>query len=282
MGVWVERGGRTDKGARGWGRRDLLRRGLLVLGGVALGAGTPEAWWITHRRMPIAGRPASTTLGNGQQDVGSGALEVVWSGRTDQRLVALTFDDGPAPQWTPMVLDTLAQHRVPATFFMVGAQVRRHADVVRDRLAGHEVGNHSWEHRDLAELDAAEAYDDLRRSHDVIADLTGTPPVLLRPPYGHLGGAVLHAAARLDYRLVLWSLQMVEREFPDDPAGHARRIVERVRPGTIVLGHDVGARRRLVALRGLTDMINGLRSRGYTFVTVSALLGAGVAPTPTR
>ncbi|MFE9189373.1 polysaccharide deacetylase family protein [Micromonospora sp. NPDC007208] len=277
----MKRGGRMAEGARGWGRRDLLRGGLLVVGGVALGAGTSEAWWITHHRVPIAGGSASTTFGSGQQDVGPGALEVFWSGRTNQRLVALTFDDGPAPQWTPMVLDTLAQHRVPATFFMVGAQVRRHADVVRDRLAEHEVGNHSWDHRDLAELDAAEAYDDLRRSHDAITDLTGAPPVLLRPPYGHLGGAVLHAAARLDYRLVLWSLQMVEREFPGDPAGHAQRIVADVRPGTIVLGHDVGARRRLVALRGLTDMINGLRSRGYTFVTVSALLGAGVGPTPT-
>ncbi|MFG1843539.1 polysaccharide deacetylase family protein [Micromonospora sp. NPDC049175] len=270
------------EGTRGWVRRDLLRRGLLVVGGVAIGAGASEGWRRTHHRLPIAGGAASATVGNGQQEVGVGALEVVWSGRTSQRLVALTFDDGPAPQWTPMVLDTLARHQVPATFFMVGTQVRRHADVVRDRLAEHEVGNHSWEHRDLAELDATEAYDDLRRSHDAIADLTGTQPTLLRPPYGHLGGSVLHAAARLDYRLVLWSLQMVERDFPDDPAGHARRIVTEVRPGTIVLGHDVGAHRRLVALRGLTDMISGLRSRGYTFVTVSALLRASVAPTPTR
>ncbi|MEU1358466.1 polysaccharide deacetylase family protein [Micromonospora zamorensis] len=282
MGVWVTQGGRMAEGARGWPRRDLLRRGLLIVGGVAIGTGTSELWWGAHRRTPLAGGPAGATFGNGSQDVGSGALEVVWSGPTGQRLVALTFDDGPAPQWTPMVLDTLAEHRVPATFFLVGAQVRRHADVIRDRLSGHEVGNHSWAHRDLAELDTTEAYDDLRRSHDAIADVTGVPPRLLRPPYGHLGGAVLHAAARLDYRLVLWSLQMVEREYPGDPAGHARRIVSNVRPGTIVLGHDVGARRRLVALRGLTDMINGLRSRGYTFVTVSALLGAGVAPVPNR
>ncbi|MEU8212343.1 polysaccharide deacetylase family protein [Micromonospora sp. NPDC049044] len=270
------------EGTRGWGRRDVFRRGLLIVGGVAIGGGASEAWQSTQRRLPIAGGPASATLGSGQQDVGAGTVDVFWSGRTSSRLVALTFDDGPAPQWTPMVLDTLARHQVPATFFMVGAQVRRHGDVVRGRLAGHEVGNHSWEHRDLAELDAAEAYDDLRRSHDAIAEVTGTQPTLLRPPYGHLGGAVLHAAARLDYRLVLWSLQMVEREFPDDPAGHARRIVAEVRPGTIVLGHDVGAHRRLVALRGLTDMINGLRSRGYTFVTVSALLRASVTPAPTR
>ncbi|MCX5067308.1 polysaccharide deacetylase family protein [Micromonospora lupini] len=266
--------------AHGWSRRDLLRRGALLVTGAAAGAGATDAW-LTHRRLPLAGGPASATVGNGPQDVGAGAVPVIWSGSTTQRLVALTFDDGPAPLWTPMVLDTLAEHRVPATFFLVGAQVRKHADLVRDRLAEHEVGNHSWAHRDLARLDAAEAYDDLRRSHDVIAAVTGRPPRLVRPPYGHLGGAVLHAAARLNYRLVLWSSQMVEREFPDDPAGHARRIVDGVRPGTIVLGHDVGDRRRLVALHGLPDMIAGLRARGYTFVTVSALLGPAVVPTPT-
>ena len=101
-------------------------------------------------------------------------------------------------------------------------------------------------------------------------------PRLIRPPYGHLGGAVLHAAVRLDCRLVLWSLQMVEGRYPNDPAGHARRIVGDVRPGTILLGHDVGQRSRLVALNGLPDMISGLRDRGYTFVSVSTLLRAGV------
>ncbi|MEH1168759.1 polysaccharide deacetylase family protein [Micromonospora sp. CPCC 205539] len=266
--------------AHGWSRRDLLRRVALLGGGAAVGAGASQAWWRVQRRLPTVGA-ASATVGSGPQDAGSGELAVVWSAPTAQRLVALTFDDGPAPQWTPMVLDTLAQHRVPATFFLVGAQARRHADVIRDRLTGHEVGNHSWAHRDLARLNAAEAYDDLSRSHDAIADVTGRPPRLIRPPYGHLGGSVLHAAARLDCRLVLWSLQMVERDFPDDPAGHARRIVADVRPGTILLGHDVGARRRLVALHGLPDIIDGLRARGYTFVTASALLAPDVAPAPT-
>jgi peptidoglycan-N-acetylglucosamine deacetylase len=269
-----------SEGARGWSRRDLLRRSALVVTGAAAGAAVTDVW-LTHRRLPLAGGPASATVGNGAQSVGDGVLPVVWSGSTTQRLVALTFDDGPAPQWTPMVLDTLAQHRVPATFFLVGTQVREHADLVRDRLGEHEIGNHSWAHRDLAQLDAAAVYDDLSRTHDVITDVTGRAPRLVRPPYGHLGGAVLHAAARLNYRLVLWSLQMVEREFPGDPAGHAIRIVNGVRPGTILLGHDVGPRRRLVALRGLPEMIGGLRERGYTFVTVSALLGAGVGPMPT-
>ncbi|MBQ1042599.1 polysaccharide deacetylase family protein [Micromonospora sp. C32] len=265
-----------------WNRRTVLRRSALLFGGAALGsAATVESTWVADRRLPLAGGPASATLGNGHQNVGRGGVQVLWGVRTDEPLVALTFDDGPRPQWTPMVLDTLAEHRVPATFFLVGERARRHAPLVRGRMDGHEVGNHSWAHRDLARMDAATVYDDLRRSHDAIAAATGSPPRLLRPPWGHLGGAVLYASARLDYRLVLWTLQMVESEFPHDPAGHARRIVAEVRPGTIVLGHDVGDDRRLVALRGLPDMIDGLRARGYTFVTVSELLrraaGGGAA-----
>ncbi|MFJ5665347.1 polysaccharide deacetylase family protein [Micromonospora sp. LA-10] len=265
-----------------WNRRTVLRRSALLFGGAALGsAATAESTWVADRRLPLAGGPASATLGNGHQNVGRGGVQVLWGVRTDEPLVALTFDDGPRPQWTPMVLDTLAEHRVPATFFLVGERARRHAPLVRGRMDGHEVGNHSWAHRDLARMDAATVYDDLRRSHDAIAAATGAAPRLLRPPWGHLGGAVLYASARLDYRLVLWTLQMVESEFPHDPAGHARRIVAEVRPGTIVLGHDVGDDRRLVALRGLPDMIDGLRARGYTFVTVSELLrraaGGGAA-----
>lgn len=259
-------------GVARWGRRAVLRRAALLGGGAALGvAGTTQTAWIADRRLPLGGGPASATLGSRHQQV-DGGVEVVWGVRTGAPLVALTFDDGPQPQWTPMVLDTLAEHRVPATFFLVGERARRHAALVRDRLGGHEVGNHSWAHHDLARMDAHTAYDDLRRSHDAITAATGTAPRLLRPPWGHLGGAVLHAAARLDYRLVLWTLQMVEGEYPHDPAGHARRIVADVRPGTILLGHDVGPERRLVALRGLPDMISGLRARGYTFVTVSELL----------
>ncbi|MEU1684163.1 polysaccharide deacetylase family protein [Micromonospora sp. NPDC005707] len=265
-------------GVARWGRRRVLRRTALLAGGAALGvAATAQTTWIADRRLPLAGGPASATLGSRYQQVGGGGVEVVWAVRTGDPLVALTFDDGPQPHWTPMVLDTLAEHRVPATFFLVGERARRHAALVRDRLGGHEVGNHSWAHHDLARMDAHTAYDDLRRSHEAIAAATGVAPRLLRPPWGHLGGAVLHAAARLNYRLVLWTLQMVEAEYPHDPAGHARRIVADVRPGTILLGHDVGPERRLVALGGLPDMITGLRARGYTFVTVSELLRRAAA-----
>jgi peptidoglycan/xylan/chitin deacetylase (PgdA/CDA1 family) len=82
------------------------------------------------------------------------------------------------------------------------------------------------------------------------------------------------AAAELGYRVLLWSLQMRESHFPGDPAGQARDIVEKTQPGTILLAHDVGPRDRLVGIRGLPDMIEGLRGRGYQFVTVSDLMRA--------
>ncbi|MEV4831973.1 polysaccharide deacetylase family protein [Micromonospora sp. NPDC049257] len=269
----------TGPGGGRWGRRRVLGGGALLAGGITLGAvGMSQGTSLADRHLPLSGGPASATVGNRRQDVGAGGLQVVWHAPTTERLVALTFDDGPLPRWTPTVLDTLERHAVPATFFLVGARVRRHADLIRGRLARHEVGNHSWRHRDLARLAAAEVHDDLRRSHEAIAEAAGVAPRLTRPPYGHLGGGVLHAAVRLDYRVVLWSLQMVEGEFPDDPAGHARRIVADVVPGTILLAHDAGPENRQVAVRGLDAMITGLRARGYTFVTVSQLLSRTSGP----
>ncbi|WP_328349069.1 polysaccharide deacetylase family protein [Micromonospora sp. NBC_00421] len=269
----------ADPGGGRWGRRRLLGGGALLVGGVTLGAaGMSQGTWLADRHLPLSAGPASATVGNRRQDVGSGGLQVVWHVPTTERLVALTFDDGPLPRWTPTVLDILDRHAVPATFFLVGTRVRRHADLIRGRLTRHEVGNHSWRHRDLARLSAPAVHDDLRRSHEAITEVAGVPPRLVRPPYGHLGGGVLHAAVRLDYRVVLWSLQMVEGEFPDDPAGHARRIVADVVPGTILLAHDAGSENRQVALRGLDAMISGLRARGYTFVTVSRLLSRTAVP----
>lgn len=254
-------------------RRTVLRRAGLVSAGAAVGAvGFAEAARVTDRNLPIRGGAAGATVASRQRHPGSGQIMVTWAVETDRKLVALTFDDGPRPEWTTMVLDTLHRYGAPATFFTVGRRVRKYAPVLSGRMARHEVANHTWDHRDLARADADEAYDDLRRAHDAIEEVTGQEPALLRPPYGHLGGGAVLAAARLGYEVVLWSLQMLESQFSGDPVGHARHIVERAEPGAILLAHDIGANDRLVALQGLPDLIEGLRDRGFEFVTVSALM----------
>jgi peptidoglycan/xylan/chitin deacetylase (PgdA/CDA1 family) len=231
-----------------------------------------EAAHVVDRKLPIRGGAAGATVASRDRHPGAGQVLVTWAGQTDRKLVALTFDDGPRPDWTNVVLDTLQRYDVPATFFVVGRRVRKYASVLRGRTDRHEFGNHTWDHRDMARVDAEQAYQDLLRAHEAITDVTGREATLLRPPYGHLGGGAVLAAARLNYRIVLWSLQMLESKFLGDPAGHARHMVEHTEPGSIVLAHDVGPQDRLVAIKGLPDMITGLRARGFEFVTVSELM----------
>jgi peptidoglycan-N-acetylglucosamine deacetylase len=264
-------------------RRAFLRGGLLAAAGIGVGAlgATEVPHWCGWDRPPLSGgyaAAADTPAAARHADV-----TVRYYAETAEKVVAFTFDDGPGPRWTPMVLDTLAEAGVPATFFMVGRNLREHAGLVRDRLAGHEVGNHSWSHDDLATLDLTGVTTELRRTHDVIGEVTGRAPTLMRPPYGHLGGSTLLAADSMGYDIVLWSQQMRERTYAADPAAQVRAIVEAARPGDIILAHDIGADRRLVALRGLTAMFEGLRERGFRFTTVSDLVArAAAGGTPTQ
>ncbi|MFI5916001.1 polysaccharide deacetylase family protein [Dactylosporangium sp. NPDC051541] len=222
---------------------------------------------------PLAGGYASAA--DVLTDANSPSTTITYHVRTEASVVAFTFDDGPAPNWTPMVLDALDAWDVPATFFMVGRNLSQHAAVVRGRLDRHEIGNHTWSHADLATLDLNHAVEEINRSAETIHNVTGRTPTLLRPPYGHLGGSTILAADKLGYRLVLWSQQMREAQYEKNPQAQVSDIVDSVRPGSIVLAHDVGDQRRLVALRHLGEMFSGLRARGYRFVTVSELLALG-------
>src|SRR6266508_4305590 len=215
----------------GRSRRTLLRSALLLAGGGAVGAAaTRLPGLLGPDRLPIAGgyAPANDHI----DAVHHPSTVVTYYVQTTEPVVAFTFDDGPGPQWTSMVLDVLDAYQVPATFFVVGRNLQDHAN-------------------------------------------------LLRPPWGHLGGSTLLAADSLGYDLVLWSHQMHEQMYRDNPTGQVRDIVGRVTPGAIVLAHDVGSPERLVALRQLGAMFSGLRARGYRFVTVSELMAIGKpAPAP--
>ena len=255
-------------------RRALLRGGLLAAGGAgtALAAGGYVKHWCGWDRPPLGGGYASAADDLGA--VAHGGVQIHYFRPTTAKVVALTFDDGPLPEYTPRFLDVLDEAKVPATFFFVGRNLEEHVGLVRDRMARHEVGNHSWSHDDLATLDLAGARRELERTHDAIQRHLGRDVTLLRPPYGHLGGSTVLAADALGYDIALWSHQMRERRFADDPGAQARDLIGSMRPGSVVLAHDAGDKRRLVALHALPALIAGLRAEGYTFVTVSELLQA--------
>jgi peptidoglycan/xylan/chitin deacetylase (PgdA/CDA1 family) len=200
----------------------------------------------------------------------------VWRGPRHLRRIALTFDDGPDPHWTPRVLDTLAAADVRATFFLVGERAARAPALVRALAeAGHEIGNHSWSHRSPWLAGPRRTDAEIGRAHVLLADLSGRPPRHFRPPWGMVNAAMFSALRRWDERCVFWSIQ-AEGLRPQSSLGQATRVLERAHAGAIVDLHDAeglaGAPARLHA--ALPGMIDGLRGAGYDLVTVAELLDA--------
>jgi peptidoglycan/xylan/chitin deacetylase (PgdA/CDA1 family) len=154
----------------------------------------------------------------------------------------LTFDDGPDPEWTPRLLDTLAEARAKATFFVIGAQARRHPELTR-RIAreGHAIGNHTLTHAHPWRIGRMRAVDEVRNGAFAIADVLGTLPKFFRPPHGAKRRCMIDAAAEEDEALVMWDVSAIDWGWLGTAPRIARRLA-RIRDGQIVLMHD-GANR---------------------------------------
>jgi peptidoglycan-N-acetylglucosamine deacetylase len=250
-------------------RRRLVVGGAIAAGGALAGAIAEEMRLpFGVKRLALDGGYAPA--GNALSWTPGGQVRTIWHGPAYSGAVALTFDDGPMPQWTPRVLDLLAELAAPATFFLMGCRLHAHADL--SRYDGHEVANHTWSHADLAELDANAVLDEVRRCHEEIGAKLGRVPRFLRPPWGHVGGTTLLAADALGYDIVMWSQRMPENEYRDDPGGIVARVVGEARPGSILLAHDTGSADRLITIDNLRGIVEGLRAKGLRLVTLSELL----------
>jgi peptidoglycan/xylan/chitin deacetylase (PgdA/CDA1 family) len=258
-------------------RRTFIRGGALAAGGAGAALVAPKITRLFEPdRLPLGGGYAPAD--DHTNMIKSGRVSVTWFAPTTAKLVALTFDDGPSPHWTPMVLDQLDEVEAPATFFMIGQHLRDQRGLVQKRMGRHEIGNHTWTHPDLAELDLGGVLRELAQSHEQIVEVFKRAPTMMRPPYGHLGGSTVLAASHMNYDVVLWDTQMHPGNFRDDTGAQTAAIVDCVRPGSIVLAHDAGLADRLGGLKGIADIVRGLRAKGYQLVTVSELLSAA-APT---
>jgi peptidoglycan-N-acetylglucosamine deacetylase len=182
--------------------------------------------------------------------------------------VYLTFDDGPDPEWTPRVLELLAERGAVATFFMVGRRVRAHAGIVRAIVAaGHALGNHSFSHRHPWAMREAAARREVRDGAAALEDVCGQPVKMFRPPYGRVRRCMLDEAAQCGQVLVLWHRSAIDWGPFGRSAAIARRL-RRIQPGEIVLMHDcVAVRNRpgqLVPV--LPGVLRELRERGVELV----------------
>jgi peptidoglycan/xylan/chitin deacetylase (PgdA/CDA1 family) len=179
-------------------------------------------------------------------------------------VVYLTFDDGPAPAWTPRVLELLARYRARATFFVLGRSAAAYPDLVRQEFAaGHGVGNHTWSHRRLTGLTGGQLAAEVGTTSAAIQRATGAPVRCLRPPYAAVDAASADRVRALGLRLVLWDIDTYDWRGPG--AGViAGRILGRVRSGDVVLMHDGGGNRGQT-LAALGQVLATLSAKGFRF-----------------
>lgn len=191
----------------------------------------------------------------------------IMSGDPNVKTVALTFDDGPHPQFTPQILAVLKKHNVKATFFVVGKMAKQYPGLVRAEVdAGHVVGNHTYDHVNLTKIPMDEVSIEWDKCNAVIRKITGDDPLFARPPGGDYDKDVIKAAMANGLITVLWT---------DDPGDYAKpgdrtienRVLRRIDNGGIILVHD-GIQQTIDVL---PQIIEHLQQRGFRFVTMTEM-----------
>ena len=231
---------------------------------------------VAHREAVLAIDPAfgnafALVKQHNRETRGAQASYSYWKGITTDKIVAITFDDGPnpLPARTPALLNALKKNDVRATFFVIGARAEQNLDLLK-RMddEGHEVENHSYSHPNLTYLDAAGVERELGRTSVIIREATGKRPQFYRPPGGNFNKSVAGCAEALGMAGAYWTIDGLK--FERDPftaAQLAKFVLTQVRPGAIILLHNAPQN----TIDALPLLAAGLRAKGYEMVTMSEL-----------
>ena len=248
----------------------LLAGDAALLGSSALLTATPLAIGASAAFLAVLTdgifRPSSSVL-----------YPTISHGPRDRPRVALTFDDGPDPEVTPAILDTLDAGGARATFFVIGRHLEQHRHIATRALCeGHELGNHSWMHSYLQNFYRTDQQQsDVERSTRLIQELSGSDAEpLYRPPVGLKSPPLARVAHARNLKVIAWSLHSRDT-LARDANATAARVLSRITPGDIVLmhdGHERDGKHRRLAAAALPLILSGLRERGLASVTVSELL----------
>ncbi|MBP1930018.1 polysaccharide deacetylase family protein [Ammoniphilus resinae] len=191
---------------------------------------------------------------------------------TDEKIVAITFDDGPDPKYTPIILEILHEQGVRATFFVLGNQAEGNDPLLQWMVkAGHEIGNHGYSHPNMKKLTRAEVYTQIKKAERVILSATGKKPECYRPPGGVITPAILRATYEAGYELIHWSIDPKDWKKSRTAEVITGSLKNKVGAGDIVLFHDGGVNQE-ESIKALVPFIEDLREQGYRFVTVSEMM----------
>lgn len=196
---------------------------------------------------------------------------------TQEKIIALTYDDGPDPVNTPAVLDALKKHNAHATFFVLGKRVTANPEIIkRIKAEGHELGSHGYTHPDYNKYKKSAIAADITQTSDVLRKITGSDPSWFRPPGGYLSYDMVDICRDQKLTIAYWTYQQDSKDWRNGVgagqiAGHINRHLE---PGQIIVLHD-GAPNGLQTARATDLMLDHLEKQGYRVVTMSELIKAG-------
>ena len=282
-------------------RRQFLARAGIGVGGLAVGGALGGTIGAVTARSDDEVRAEARTRAQQQFAEAGGAADegeavarlgthrVVWNTTVSTPIACISFDDGPTPDFTPRILEALADAGVTATFNVMGWNAVRHPDLLREVVAaGHEIGNHTWTHKDLTTLTAAQTRDELVRCRDEVSAIIDAPFTSFRPPRGEITGYALRVAAELGYDTYIWSVT----RGPGDST--SQRHVEDYMGQTVIAGDVLGlhdgigqgtfdpgasfaqelSARRELEVRALPAALAQIADRGITLMSANRLLAA--------
>jgi peptidoglycan-N-acetylglucosamine deacetylase len=196
-------------------------------------------------------------------------LEALCKGITHEKVVALTFDDGPDEKFTRIILDILDKQQVTATFFIIGSKAEKQQELLRQVVAkGHVIGNHSYSHAFFFDLFGRKKMEqDLLKAENVIMNVTGRKPVFFRPPYGVTNPVLAKVTKNMNYKVIGWSVRSLDT-IKKDENEILRRIKKGLHPGAVILMHDDME----ITAEVLEKVILMIKEEGYRFVDLEEMI----------
>jgi peptidoglycan/xylan/chitin deacetylase (PgdA/CDA1 family) len=241
---------------------------LLVLAAVSYGA--LNNWLYFWPILIVILVVVSGILFYGSYYINSGFyVRVISSSPVRQKQIAISFDDGPLPEFTPRILEVLKDKNVPSTFFCIGKHVAQYPQILQQvQEQGHVIGNHSYSHGKLFDLlSAGKMYTDLQQMNAITRQAIGITPLLFRPPYGVTNPNLAKAIKKSGFVTVGWTIRSLDTITPDADK-LLQRVLKQVKPGAVVLFHDTCA----VTVKILPVFIDTLKAQGYDIVPLHKML----------
>lgn len=199
---------------------------------------------------------------------------IVSKGPKEEKILALSFDDGPHPKYTIEILDILKQYNVKATFFVLGQHAEAYPDIINRQIAeGHEVGNHSYSHVNMKKASNAVIKEEFEKTQNIIYSISNVKPKVFRPPYGNYTDDVVKIISSDNSSIVLWTFYQDSKDWSNPGVDViVDTTLSKAQNGDIILFHDYVYKKESHTVEALKIILPKLIDEGYKFVTMSELI----------